>query len=118
MRPCMRGVLIAAGLSLLPLGRPAAAQDRFPGAEWSHVAAAQAGWSQPDLAKAQDWSQQIHSTAVMVIHHGAVVAEWGDTVKRTELASVRKSLLNALTGIAVAQKKIVEEAQSAVQSCK
>jgi CubicO group peptidase (beta-lactamase class C family) len=35
-----------------------------------------------------------------------VVAEWGDTAKPTELASVRKSLLSALIGIAVAEKKI------------
>jgi CubicO group peptidase (beta-lactamase class C family) len=42
----------------------------------------------------------------MVIHHGAVVAEWGDTVKRTELASVRKSFLSALIGIAVSRKQI------------
>ena len=42
----------------------------------------------------------------MVVHHGAVVAEWGDTVKRTELASVRKSFLSALIGIAVGDHKI------------
>jgi CubicO group peptidase (beta-lactamase class C family) len=54
----------------------------------------------------QDWSKQIHSTAFMVVHRGAVVAEWGDTAKRTELASVRKSLLSALIGIAVAERKI------------
>jgi CubicO group peptidase (beta-lactamase class C family) len=58
------------------------------------------------LTQAQNWSREINSTAVMVIHHGAVVAEWGDTVKRTELASVRKSLLGALIGIAVAEKQI------------
>ena len=33
------------------------------------------------LADVQDWSKQIHSTAFMVIHRGAVVAEWGDTAK-------------------------------------
>jgi CubicO group peptidase (beta-lactamase class C family) len=99
-------VLIAAVLSGLPLGHSATGQDRFPGAEWAHVPAAQAGWSDAGLAQAQDWSRQINSTAVMVIQHGVVVAEWGDTVKRTELASVRKSLLSALIGIAVAARRI------------
>ena len=36
----------------------------------------------------------------MVVHRGAFVAEWGDTSARTPLASVRKSLLSALIGIA------------------
>ena len=102
----MRRLLLVAVLASLLLGRLAAAQDRFPGVEWDHVAPAQSGWSETALADVQDWSKQIHSTAVMVVHHGAVVAEWGDTAKRTELASVRKSLLSALIGIAVAERKI------------
>jgi CubicO group peptidase (beta-lactamase class C family) len=103
MQHWVRNVLI---IAVLVFARGAQAEDRFPGAEWAHVPAAAAGWSETGLAEAQDWSRKIHSTAVMVIHHGAVVAEWGDTVKRTELASVRKSFLSALIGIAVAQKKI------------
>jgi CubicO group peptidase (beta-lactamase class C family) len=102
----MRRLLLVALLASLLLGRFAAAQDRFPAAEWEHVPPAQAGWSEPLLADVQDWSKQIHSTAFMVVHRGAVVAEWGDTAKRTELASVRKSLLSALIGIAVAERKI------------
>ncbi len=93
-------------LVVAALCRPASAQDRFPGTEWEHVQPAQSGWSDTGLAKARDWSRQIDSTAVMVVHHGAVVAEWGDTVKRTELASVRKSFLSALIGIAVGDHKI------------
>ena len=42
----------------------------------------------------------------LIIRRGYVVAEWGDAAKRTELASVRKSLLSALIGIAVAERKI------------
>ena len=84
----------------------AAAQDKFPGKEWDHVSAAQSGWSDAALADAQAWSQKINSTAVMVVHHGSVVAEWGDTAARTELASVRKSLLSALICIAVSEHKI------------
>ena len=102
----MKRCIIIALLTVALPGRYAAAEDRFPGAEWAHVSPAQDGWSEADLGQAEDWSHKIHSTAVMVIHHGAVIAEWGDTVKRTELASVRKSFLSALIGIAVAEKKI------------
>ena len=84
----------------------AAAADRFPGAAWERVDPEAAGWSTSKLAKAEQWSQRIGSTAVMVVHRGAVVAEWGDTSARTPLASVRKSLLSALIGIAVERGEI------------
>jgi CubicO group peptidase (beta-lactamase class C family) len=58
------------------------------------------------LEKAKSWSRQIGSIAVMVVHRGAVVAEWGDTTAKSELASVRKSLLSALVGKAVERKQI------------
>jgi CubicO group peptidase (beta-lactamase class C family) len=111
VKRCARRVLFIATLAAVLVvalsGHHAAAEDRFPGTEWAHVSAAQPGWPVADLAQAEDWSREINSTAVMVIHHGAVVAEWSDTVNRTtELASVRKSLLSALIGIAAAQKKI------------
>ena len=80
----MRRLLLVAALASLLLGHLAAAQDRFPGVDWDHVAPAQAGWSDALLADVQAWSKQINSTAFMVVHRGAVVAEWGDTVKRTE----------------------------------
>jgi CubicO group peptidase (beta-lactamase class C family) len=46
------------------------------------------------------------SSAVLIVHHGKVIAEWGNTTKPMELASVRKSLLSALIGIAVADHQI------------
>lgn len=89
---------------LLPI--PGHADEHFPGAEWEHVAAGAAGWSSQKLAKAEAWSQQIGSTAVMIVQHGRVVAQWGDTAAKTPLASVRKSLLSALIGIAVDRRQI------------
>src|SRR5215210_4554873 len=80
--------------------------DRFPAAGWEHVDPDIAGWSREKLAKAEAWSQRIGSTAVMVVHQGAVVAQWGDTAARTPLASVRKSLLSALIGNAVTRGQI------------
>jgi CubicO group peptidase (beta-lactamase class C family) len=101
-----RRAIVGSLLSLVLLSQRAAADGRFPGAEWLHLSPTQDGWSEQGLAAAQDFSKEMNATAVMVVHHGAVVAQWGDTSKRTELASVRKSLLNALIGIAVGEKKI------------
>src|SRR5207302_11088921 len=90
------------GILLLLLGlAPAAGAERFPGAQWERVAPEAGGWSREKLAKAEDWSRVLRSSAVMVVHHGAVVAEWGDVAAKTQLASVRKSLLSALIGNAV-----------------
>ena len=100
----LRLALLAAVVAALC--RPACAQDRFPGAAWETVPVARSGWSADGLAHARELSEQRQSSAVMVVHRGAIVAEWGDTTKRTELASVRKSLLSALIGIAVAERKL------------
>jgi len=78
-----------------------AAGERFPGADWERADPASTGWSKAKLTKAEAWSKRIGSIAVMIVHHGAVVAEWGDTAAKTPLASVRKSLLSALIGNAV-----------------
>lgn len=87
------------------LSGPARAEG-FRGAEWAHATPAESGWSEAGLAALRDWGAQMPSTAFMAVHHGKVVAEWGHTARRTELASVRKSLLSALIGIAVAEGKI------------
>jgi CubicO group peptidase (beta-lactamase class C family) len=84
----------------------ALADGRFPEAGWDHVEPETAGWSKDKLAKAEAWSRNLGSTAVMIVHHGAVVAEWGDTAAKTPLASVRKSLLSALIGNAVERGQI------------
>ncbi len=91
---------------LLAFSGGVAAQDKFPGSHWDSVAPADYGWSPALLAEVQEASARLHLTAVMVIHHGSAIMQWGDTTKRTELASVRKSLLSALIGIAVADNKI------------
>jgi CubicO group peptidase (beta-lactamase class C family) len=105
-RGLSRRGFVASLLAALLFVQDAAAQQVFPGKEWEQRPAVQSGWSAPTLAEAQKFSERIHSTGVVIVHRGAVVAEWGDTTKRTELASVRKSLLSALIGIAVDNGKI------------
>jgi CubicO group peptidase (beta-lactamase class C family) len=97
--------LVAALLSAL-LAAECPAAERFPQTIWERVDPGAAGWSKDKLAKAEAWSQRIGSTAAMIVHRGAVVAEWGDTAARTPLASVRKSLLSALIGNAVERGEI------------
>ncbi len=91
-----------------PLGATAAtpSPNTWPGAEWERIAPEQAGWDAAGLAAAQDYAKGIGTAAFTVVHHGRVVAEWGETTRRLELHSVRKSLLSALIGIAVAERKI------------
>ncbi|MGY3444373.1 serine hydrolase domain-containing protein [Bradyrhizobium sp. USDA 4473] len=85
---------------------PATAEDGFPAAEWEHVTPAELGWSETALAQARSFSDQLRSSAVVIVQHGKVVAEWGNTTKPMEVASVRKSLLSALIGIAVSDHLI------------
>ncbi len=42
----------------------------------------------------------------MVVQDGKVIASWGDVSRNVNIASVRKSLLSALYGIAVAERRI------------
>jgi CubicO group peptidase (beta-lactamase class C family) len=99
--------LLAPLLAALLLCHSAVAQQQWlPGADWDRLPPARSGWSEVGLADAKQQADRMHATGVMIVHHGAVVGEWGDTQKRTELASVRKSFLSALIGIAAAEGKI------------
>jgi CubicO group peptidase (beta-lactamase class C family) len=81
--------------------------ENYPGAAFETTTPEAAGWSTEKLAEAKSWSQQIAPTAaVMIIQHGLVVAEWGDIAVKSNLHSVRKSLLSALIRIAVDEHKI------------
>jgi CubicO group peptidase (beta-lactamase class C family) len=104
----MRHIVLVVSIlfAVLACNAPAGAEGGFPGAEWQHIAPSEAGWSEAALAEARAFSAEIRSSAVFIVQHGKVVAEWGDTAKPMELASVRKSLLSALIGIAVADHLI------------
>lgn len=81
--------------------------ERYPAAAIQTTTPEAAGWSVEKLAAAKSWSQQFAPTAaVMIIHHGFIVSEWGDTAIKSDLLSVRKSLLSALVGIAVDEHKL------------
>ena len=64
------------------------------------------GWDAERLRAAEARFQATKPTAVMVVHDGHVVAAWGDVARTVNVASVRKSVLSALYGIAVAEGRI------------
>jgi len=98
---------LVASLLLGFAARAACQSNVVPGAEWKQLASPeQAGWSLGNLKKIQAYIEEIGSTSALIVQHGVVVAAWGDVTHRSNLHSCRKSLLNALIGIAVAEGKI------------
>ncbi len=91
---------------LATLVSTAAAEPRFPGREWQNADAGDAGWSKDKLKVAQEYAREMESTAVMVVQDGRVIASWGDVAQRVRVNSVRKSVLSALYGVAVAEDRI------------
>lgn len=75
------------------------AQPPFPGKSWSKVPSPEAaGWSPTRLSEARAYSETIATAAVMIVHHGRVVDAWGETTRKFNVHSIRKSLLSAMYG--------------------
>lgn len=67
-------------------------------------------WSRERLDRALEYADSLDTAALVVLHRGRTVVDWGDTGERYNAQSVRKSLLSALYGIAVARRQIDPEA--------
>jgi CubicO group peptidase (beta-lactamase class C family) len=97
-------------IALLLFGFTVRAACQFggvPDVQWRQLASPQqAGWSAGNLVKIRAYVEEIGSTSVMIVQHGIVVVAWGDVTHRSNLHSCRKSLLNALIGIAVNEGKM------------
>ena len=99
---CLMGFLLA-GLAIQAQSQSSV----FPGPEWNQLKSPeQAGWQAQKLGRIQSYIEEIGSTSAMIVQHGVVVAAWGDVGHKSNLHSCRKSLLNSLIGIAVAEGKI------------
>ena len=86
------------------------ADEGFPRADWQPAANVEAsGWSRSRLAALQQRVTGVGSAAFMVVTRGKVVAAWGDTSGTYWSHSIRKSLLSALIGQAVAEGKLDTE---------
>lgn len=100
-------------LSTIFLQPSAAADDRstshpeLPGLHWRLLGKPEErGWSSQKLAAAKAYADSLDTAALMIIDNGVLVWQWGETSKRFNVHSIRKSFLSALYGIAVARKEI------------
>lgn len=90
---------VAALLSIL-----ASVVHAEPGREWQK--AEPSAGRQHGLKLARDYAAAARPTAMMIVQDGRVIASSGDIKRRINVASVRKSLLGALYGIAIAEGRI------------
>lgn len=93
---------VAFGL-LLIVGMSAGSARAEP---WLRTDAGPSGWSVDGLRATQDYVATQKPTAIMVVQNGRVIASWGDVSRKVNIASVRKSLLSALYGIAASEGRI------------
>ena len=60
---------------------------------------AEGSWSTEKLQQARAYAETINTAAVMIVQSGIVVDAWGETTRKFNVHSVRKSLLSAMIGI-------------------
>ena len=125
----MRRALVGSALCLIVVASPAAQAPYYPPAgQWAHSAPVEVGMDAAKLneaiefmkanetrSPARDFSDQEivngkllgsipterAATNALVIRHGYIVAEFGDTLRPDPTYSVAKSMLSTVTGIAV-----------------
>jgi CubicO group peptidase (beta-lactamase class C family) len=78
-----------------------APREPVPTTTWQAISPAETCWSDERLEQARAHAERIGSGPVMVVVNGRVLAEWGETDQKFQVASVRKSLLSALIGLHV-----------------
>jgi CubicO group peptidase (beta-lactamase class C family) len=78
----------------------------YPSKTWMKKEPQKMGWSLTKLQYAKQYFENSGATAIMVIDDGYIIAEWGDTSKRANCFSVRKSFMSALFGIYVNEGRI------------
>lgn len=81
--------------------------QQFPDKSWfKYQNIEEAGFSLEKLEDAKQFFNSINGGAALVVYKGAVVVDWGENTRRFMVASMRKSLLNALIGRAVEENKL------------
>src|SRR6185312_9322551 len=70
-----------------------------PGEHWERADPATTEWAAPASRQVAAYGAAHRPTAVMIVHDGRIVADWGDVGRKVNVRSVRKSLLGALYGI-------------------
>ena len=67
-----------------------------PGVNWEHVTPESVGYSSARLEVLRAWLKTRPTTSMMAVYKGKVIFEYGDTTLATNVASVRKSVLDIL----------------------
>lgn len=103
----MRQVPAITIILLLLCWWPVQAGAAVPGAEWQRLASpGAAGWNVASLETACEVADDIGTEALLVVHRGKVVWQCGDTSQPLRVRSMRKSMINALVGLLVADGKL------------
>ena len=97
-------VACASSRPVAPTGRERAADHRGPWLQYGDVR--QAGFDGPALRAVCERADTLQSAAVMAVFRGRVIVACGDVGRELEAHSVRKSLVSALYGTAVARRQI------------
>jgi len=75
-----------------------------PDARWMQYATPEdVGWSSQEIADVKAFADSLGSDAVMLVYDGAVVVEWVHNANAEFIASIYKSLFNALYGLGVVE---------------
>ena len=77
-----------------------------PAGHWQDADAPVVSWADAASREVQAYGRSQRPTAVMIVEGDRVIARWGDVGRRVNVHSVRKSLLSALYGIAIAEGRI------------
>jgi CubicO group peptidase (beta-lactamase class C family) len=85
---------------------PLHAQGPRSGPWQQYASPAEAGFDADLLERARVVADSVQSGAVMAVYRGSVLVAWGDVERKLELHSVRKSLVSALYGAAVAEGRV------------
>ena len=79
----------------------------YPGKNWyMYKTPEEAGWSFKKLIEAKLLYKKMNASAIMVVYNGNVLLSYGDVNRRFLVHSIRKSIISALYGIYVAERKI------------
>ena len=82
-------------------------QSTYPGKTWERAKSPERlGWSSERLKQVRQLAGSFDTAAAMIVEDGIVVDEWGETDKKFNVHSIRKSFLSALYGLAVKDAKI------------
>jgi CubicO group peptidase (beta-lactamase class C family) len=98
-----------AALLLAPLSTMRAASPPvvFPEEHWEKLESPERhGWSAAKLDEAHRFAKAAGSAALLIVHQGLIVDDWGATTQRFNVHSIRKSFLSALIGQEVAAGNI------------